>query len=430
MRNRALAIIASLLTVIGFVAWPGQAMAEPTNASELKASVLARGSQAFASRAAMSGGAGNGIFQVYVEHNSGLGQGSFTVLTGPNNPAGAGLNVLFGNGVPGTSYMIVRDTAPDGTSVDYVQGNLLTHDNEVSLDNFGGYTEALGTTGFRTTWFHPSFGRLVQDIIVHGTTQADSRVEVSTTISPKAGYEDHTFTVQYLWDVAIGEDDGPALQPQQATTVYRPYSPVETRESTVVDDSLVVVDNDSNAVPPNLAVGVSANGPSWVSPTAPDFVNYVCWPSAIYSPIGEYQIDDTYDIGTPASTCTNSDGEADAAIQSVWSVEASAEPTTVSASLFMSPRTPYPTTMTATPVLLRTPVFSATLSDSVKPLAGKTVQFLVGNTVRCTAVTDVNGKAGCGTLIDRLIAVLSLGYTARYSGGAIWGPSSAKGGLL
>ncbi len=380
------------------------------------------------------GGVGNEIFQVYVEQNAGLGAGAFTVLTGPGNAAGAARNVLFGDGIPGTSYLIIRDEAPDGTTTDYVQGQLLTHPNEVSLDDYSPDVTPLGSTGFRTTWFGFPSGTLTQDVIVHGTTQADSTVEVTVRLDPSADAADHTFSVQYLWDVALGEDDGPALQAQPANAEFRPFAPVVINEATLADtdDSLAVVDNDANPDTPTLAIGTTISGPAWVTPapTTPATTTYVCWPQAIYAPIGEYQPDPTLDISTPASSCEGPEGGNDSAIEQVWSADGSA-PITVSASLFMSPRTPYSTAMTATPVLLHSPAFSATLTDTAGgPTPGRLVEFSVGSTVRCTAITNENGVARCGTLADALAATLALGYTARYPGGAIWAPASANGGLL
>jgi hypothetical protein len=380
------------------------------------------------------GGIGNDIFHVYVEENPGLGVGTFTVLTGPGNAAGAARNVLFGDGIPGTSYLIIRDEAPDGTITDYVQGQLLTHPTEVSLDDYFSDITPLGTTGYRTTWFGLPSGTLTQDIVVHGTTQGDSSVEVTVRVEPSVESADHTFTVQYLWDVALGEDDGPALQPQPAGAEFRPTSPVVPNEATLADsdDSLAVVDNDANLATPTLAIGTTISGPAWVTPapTTPDTTTYVCWPQAIYAPIGEYQPDPTLDISTPASSCKGPEGGNDSAIEHIWTAQGTG-PITVSASLFMSPRTAYSTAMTATPVLLRSPAFSASLTDSAgQPIPDRPIAFSVGSTIRCTAVTNANGVARCGTLGDALAATLALGYTARYAGGSIWAPVSARGALV
>ncbi len=415
------------------------AVAGPDAGARLKARVAARAAT-LRPRAAVGGtaaalppgGAGNGIFQVYVEQGS-VGAGSFTVLTGPDHPAGPGHNVLFGDGVPGTSYLIVRQIIPpvdDDTPEqvhDWVQGQLITHDTESSLDDWYPETEPLGTTGFRTGWFVSSFGELTEDVVVHGTTLADSTVEVTTTIAP-FNENDGRFEVQYLWDVANGADDGPVLQPRQGGSVYRPFDPVVPTEQ-VVDDGLAVADNDANAATPTLGTGIAGG------PTAPDAVSYVCWGKAVFAPFGEYQPDPTLDVSTSASECPSSVGPDDSAVELVWRPDVPAgEPVTVSASLFASPHTPYPTAMTAAPIKLGSPAFTATLTDTGagKRVAGRTVAFRAGTggNVLCTAVTSATGVASCGGLTEALAATLALGYTASYPGGAIWAPASVHRGIL
>lgn len=452
-RHRSLiAVAAAMLAIAPFaMSVGGTAAADDTDrprtsAEDFKASILARGqagkarlTTGTAAAALPPGSVGNDIFRVYVEQSPGLGVGTFTVLTGPKHPAGPGHDVLFGNGIPGTSYMIVRarhqpdDPALPTSDFDFVQGALLTHETEQSLDDLI-QDLTLNVTGFTAEWRLSFLADLHQTVQVHGTTLADTSIEVTTSISESTPSE--TFTIQYLWDVAAGVDDGPVLQTQQAGTVFRPFAPTRSTELTLAptDNSLAVADNDGTPAPqPNLGIGISGAGPSWLqaAPTAPDSVKYACWPRAIYSPIGEYEIDESYDIATPATDCTNSNGHNDSAVISHW-VRAGGSPISVSQSLFSSPRNPYPTAMTATSVLLQAPVFSATLTDTTtgQRLAGRTVAFSVGNTVRCTAVTNASGVARCGTLIDRLAAILGLGYNARFQGNAIWATATARGRLL
>jgi hypothetical protein len=258
---------------------------------------------------------------------------------------------------------------------------------------------------------------------VVGTTQADSRVEVTTTIEPSEFYPDEKFQVQYIWDVAAGIDDGPALQELTAGSQFSPYAPVIDHEKLITDTTrIAVVDNEDNVTGPSpaLATAVSATGPV-------ESMKYVCWPDAIYAEFGAYEVWDQYDVSTPASECVNSDGDNDSAVVTVFPTS-----TEVTASLAMTPANPYPTKITARPVLLRLlPAFRATLVDQAegKPLAGKKINFLVGGSVRCSAVTNAQGIAQCGTLTDALAAVVGLGYTARYAGGAIWAAASGRGGV-
>jgi len=415
----------------------------PATPEEFKASVLARSAgdtvasraEAFAPMALPEGGFGNGILQVYVEQTFGLGIGSFTVLTGPDHPAGEGHNVLFGDGIPGTSYMTVRDVE---AGIDYVQGQLLTHPSQVPLDDRIKFSEPLGDTGMRTTWIVSGSDWLVQDVIVHGTTQQDSRVEVTTVIHDVNDVAGDEFEIQYLWDVALGEDDGPALQPQPANSVFRPFDALITTEHvlTLLDDHLVVVDNDGNDAVPTMAYGGTISGPGdLTSGPMPSAVSYVCWPDAIFARLGSYQIDPERDISTAGSDCTSPLGGNDSALLYHWAElddSIGEGSVAVSASLFASPPVPHATAMTARAVVLNLPGFQATLTDTVhdEPIPGRIIEFVVGSQVRCTAVTNASGVAGCGTLSDTLAAILRGGYTARYDGGAIWAPSSARGRLL
>jgi hypothetical protein len=430
-RHRSLLALAAAALALGPLA--GVAVAEdgPKTPADLKAAVIERSSAgksrltAGTTAAALpEGSVGNGIYRVYVEETSGRGIGAFTVLTGPQHPAGPGHDVLFGNGIPGTSYLALRQVGGFGPTdvTDYVQSPLITQESERPLDwDFDAID--LTETGYTATW-DPWFGILRQTVEVRGTTLADTSIDVTTTLEPNGTMPDATFTVQYLWDVAAGADDGPVLQALAAGEQFRPFAPTRATEQTVTSVGLAFTDNDGTAAPrPSLAFSVV--------PTAADTVKYACWPQAIYAPVSEYEIDETYDIATTASSCLSSNQANDSAVISLWTRPGSS-PFTVSQSLVPSPRPLYATALTATPVLLNPPVFSATLRDVTanRPLPGRTVQFVVGNAVRCSAVTDANGTARCGTLIDRLAAVLNLGYTARFTGNAIWSSTSARGRLL
>lgn len=426
MRKLPILIAAALLAAPLSVAVPAAAE-EGSAVEQLKQRILERTDQRDRRRtstlALPDGGAGNGIYQVYVDQGSALAAGAFTVLTGEDNAAGEGHNVLFGNGMPGTSYLIIRQTDGDGEITDWVQGQLLTHATERSLDDNHVSTEPIGSTGFVSIW-NTSFGTVTQRVEVIGSTQANSRVDVSTTIEPLDWLPDDTFQVQYIWDVAVGVDDGPVLQELTASSQFSPYGPVITTEQLIEGSTRVaVVDNEDNVDGPSpaLATAVSATG-------TVESMKYVCWPDAIYAEFGEYEVWDQYDVSTTDSECVNSDGDNDSAVVTVWPVGQH----TVTGTLAMTPGTPYPTKITAKPVLLRlVPAFSATLRDTGanKPLAGKKINFLVGSSVRCSAVTDAQGVAKCGTLTDALAAVLRLGYTARFDGGAIWAKTTAKGGI-
>jgi hypothetical protein len=393
----------------------------PLTPGQLKRAVSRNAMAGQARRAAAAlppGGFGNGIFQVYLAGVGGTGVGQFTVLTGDRNPAGAGHDVLFGQGMAGTSYMVVRDVT---TGVDYVQGQLLTHANEVSLDSMSISQYVVGSVT-RTQWYKSASFSVQQDVEVAGDTAANTRVVVTSEVTDY-NTPRHRYRIRYLWDTAIGTDDGPVIQPRTTNTAYRPFEPTIGVEQTIGGaGDLVAVDNDGNSGPPTLAVALSGTG----NPSAvPDSVKYLCWEDAVFAPFGEYVTDATRNVSGPPADCVNTQGQADAAVEYLWSEGAGTGPFAVAASLRMSPPSPYATTMKAGPLSLGSA--TATLTDTAtgRPIAGRTVRFGAGASTYCVVLTDANGKATCNGLLVGL-----LGYDVSYPGGAIWAPSTAHGGLL
>ncbi|MFD8492719.1 hypothetical protein [Amycolatopsis sp. NPDC059657] len=359
---------------------------------------------------------GNGIFQVY-QKRGGTGQpgaGQFTVATGPRHPAGAGLDVLYGAGTPGTSYLVVRD---ETDKVDYVQGQMLTHSGEVSLDNHYSYLNVDGATS--TIGWSPTDKLSIRlNISVTGDTAANSRVSVHTKITDTNTVK-HRFRVQYLWDTAPAGDDGAVSQPRVRDVAYDPFDPTVGVEQTVTDRAgdLIVADKAST-----LAVALSGVD---TATSLPDSVKYLCWPDAIFAPFGGYVTDPARDVSSPASTCRNYRGNPDSGVQYVWTAVPAADTGTVDvgAALRTSPPVARPSKITAVPPLLG--AARATLTDTAtgKPIAGKPVAFTAGGTTYCTEPTDAQGIAICRKLLGLL------GYDATYPGGAVWATSTAHGGL-
>ncbi|MGW4525768.1 hypothetical protein [Amycolatopsis sp. NPDC004378] len=351
---------------------------------------------------------GNDVFRVSLQQARGLGVGSFTVQTGPAHPAGAGRDVLFGGGVPGTSFTTVRDLT---SHVDYVQGQYLTTASEVALDSLGPTTAAVGTTGFHTNWWtYVDSGSVEIDqyVVVHGTTVADSSVEVTTTVT---GSSTDTFQVQYLWDTAAGTDDAPVLQ----TGAYNPFATSATHEVT-----LSGVDSAALAGP-SLSYGLTGTGPARITPppTPPQSIQFVCWPRAVGAAPGRYQTDPAIDVTTTGAGCPAPSGP-DSAVQYLFAPAPSGLRT--SASLFST--APDPTSLSVVPARLGSPAVSATLTDTRygPGVPGRTVTFAAGGRTLCSGVTNANGVASCGGLTEGLAALL--GYSASYAGDGIWAGSA------
>ncbi len=157
--------------------------------------------------------AGNGIYTVHVENQC----GDWTATTGPLHPAGAGLNVLYGNGSPGTSYTTLRSYT---SGTDYVTGSGAGGCS--ALCNVAGVpsvsTETMGGTavGITLTWTIVDAGNSVsfeQSVVVEGpvdgTETVDNTVIRETHTVSNAGPGSLSYGLRKLWDWQIGPDDGP-----------------------------------------------------------------------------------------------------------------------------------------------------------------------------------------------------------------------------
>jgi hypothetical protein len=294
--------------------------------------------------------AGNSFYQVHVQDTPGLGVGLYTATTGPAHPAGSGLNVLFGDGEPGTSFNTIRSYS---SNTDYIQEAGKTSVNPtVLLDPFGTVTP-LDTTGFRTTYVLPGGSNstdamtIIQDVKVNGTTFEDSTIQVSTTIINN-GSNTLSAGVRYFWDYQIGLDDGPIFQPiTSITTASRGCNEFTTEVdfTNSTFEAYRIVDNDVNPHPPTFNIFGTITGPNTITPlpSPPDLLQYVCWPSASGTAF-EYTVNPLRDIATTASDCQSGAGGGDTAVSYFFGhnrnsgliIPAGAS-TTISASLFLTP---------------------------------------------------------------------------------------------
>ncbi len=247
--------------------------------------------------------AGNSIYQVFVDD-----AGLYTATTGAAHPSGAGLNVLFGNGRPGTTFNTIRSYT---TGIDYLQTIGTQSGNIFPLGNFATVTP-IGTTGFRTSYVLPGGSTtpdamtVIQDINVNGTTFDDSTIEVTTTVVNTGSTSIQT-GIRYLWDYQIANDDGPTFQE------LAPDNAVRTREAEFVPPGFAqyrIVDNDQNPNPPTFFILGSTNGPITLTPTPvpPDLMQFACWPSAAGT-IFDYTINPALEIASINSSCGGGGGD-------------------------------------------------------------------------------------------------------------------------
>jgi len=226
--------------------------------------------------------AGNSFYRVSVDNNPASGElGVYTARTGPDHPAGPNLDVLFGGGLPGTTFNTVRSFT---ANTDYVQSELKTSSNPIVLLSPFGALANIGTTGFRATYTlpgpptTPDALTIVQDVNVLGTTFVNSTVEVTTSVTNN-GATAVAVGIRYLWDFEIGEDDGPTFLQRQ------PFGAVLVDETQFVlpsFESYRIQDNDENPNPPTFDVFGTVTGPGSVTPppTAPGVLQFASWPNS------------------------------------------------------------------------------------------------------------------------------------------------------
>lgn len=241
--------------------------------------------------------AGNTIYRVFVEDAfSGIGQ--YTATTGPDHPSGAGQNVLYGDGSPGTSFNTIRSYT---TQTDYVQSSSNSTFTVIQLDPFA-TTELIGTTGVRTIYELPGSPdtpdklTITQDVNVSGTTFQNSYIEVTTQITNN-NTEAVQVGIRYLWDFEIGSDDGPTFQ------AINPDGAVFINETQFTPPNFLayqMVDNDSNPNPPTFIVFGTSTGPTTLVPTpsTPNLLQYGSWPASIGTAF-DYTINPNTNVADP-----------------------------------------------------------------------------------------------------------------------------------
>lgn len=236
--------------------------------------------------------AGNSFYQVFVNADVAPGIGQYTVMTGPSHPVtistGSPKNVLFGDGLPGTSYNTFFSYTT-GTAYVANFAAVATTGLVVLNPTIPGITAtvtALGTTGYRTTYTlagppqTPDKLTIVQDVNTHGTTFETSTVEVTTTITNN-GAAPVLVGLRYLWDTQIGDDDGPTFQqlsPDAAVLLTEKSFPAPSFGFYRIQD------NDTPT--PLFSVFGTVTQPTTITPppTPPDLLINASWPSSVDAP--------------------------------------------------------------------------------------------------------------------------------------------------
>ncbi len=156
----------------------------------------------------------------------------------------------------------------------------------------------IGTTGFKITYVvtNPDTLTIERTILIHGTTVADSWVEVTTKIT-NTGNSNELIKARYFWDLTIGGnvitfDDGPTFRQRS------PDASTDFTSHNFINPGFEFYDFQSNISTNNLKASGTTIGPSIYNPTTPQRLSYNPWPSAYHT---------AYDYSTPDGTNINSD---------------------------------------------------------------------------------------------------------------------------
>jgi hypothetical protein len=150
----------------------------------------------------------NGILRITIENTTTDAYfGAFDVSTGPSHPK-PNQTVLYPFG---SSYITLRDV---GATTMWVNSD------DPSSAGLAGYTlknlntdvtvtrtfAPIGTSGFRATWTLANF-TIQQDVVIVGTTLADTRVDQQVTVTNTSGAP-RQYGLRYMWDWQIAGNDG------------------------------------------------------------------------------------------------------------------------------------------------------------------------------------------------------------------------------
>ncbi len=218
----------------------------------------------------------NGIYDLSVE-DIGPNIGTYTVGTGASHP-NPGQDILYGGAAhsPGTSWLTVRvyDTLTEyavesGTSSS--PGYML-----MPLDWFAQPVIQTGPTEVTAMWWGmPEQLEITQVTAVEGTTLADSRVRVTTTVT-NWDFDPHLVGIRYLWDLKMdGADDAwfAERNPDGAWTETEiAYQPPTFESFETINDP----------ASPLFSIYGTATGPAVFTPapTPPDRLVYASWGGA------------------------------------------------------------------------------------------------------------------------------------------------------
>lgn len=212
----------------------------------------------------------NGILRVTIEDlTTDPYFGAFDVSTGPSHPQ-PDETVLYPFG---TSFFTLRDVAAATmwvNSDDPTDPGLLGYALK-NLNTDVGVTRSfapIGTSGFRATWTLPNF-TIQQDVVIVGTTLADTRVDHKVTVTNTTGAP-RQYGLRYMWDWQIAGNDGSLFRTRNPDGSFSSNTVAYTAPAFQYYEEV-----DSIATPTFSIFGSVLNGG-----TTPEIVRYSDWPTS------------------------------------------------------------------------------------------------------------------------------------------------------
>jgi hypothetical protein len=129
---------------------------------------------------------------------------------------------------------------------------------------------ALGTTGFRTTWTLPNW-TVVQDVVINGSTLADTNVRQSVTVTNTSAVS-RQYGVRFMWDWEIAGNDASLFRQRN------PDSAFTSTFTTFPSPTFQLYEEVDNSTTPTFSVfGTVGGGPLTPAPTTPEQLRYSSW---------------------------------------------------------------------------------------------------------------------------------------------------------
>ena len=209
----------------------------------------------------------NGILTVTME-NAGSEIGQFTITTGASHPQ-PNQQVLY---PVGTSWITLRDATAN---------QMWANGSDASSAGLAGYSlvfmntqpaavTPIGTNGFSTLYTLPNF-TVVQDVVINGTTLADTNVRQSVTVTNTTAAS-RNIGLRYFWDWEIAGNDASFFRQKSPdgafTSTFQAFAPPNFQFFEEVD----------NIATPTFSIfGTVQGGSLSPTPTTPDRLGYVSW---------------------------------------------------------------------------------------------------------------------------------------------------------